>query len=794
MMTVGNKSDARNLTLGSVALMGIAAGLLGQVGGAAAAGTDAIATAEPTEVSGVIVTKEKANSENSQINLGAMTGTVKDTPQSIQIISQKLMQEQKVTSLEQALRNVPGITVAIGEGGVLNGDQFKIRGQSAQDDVYIDGLKDFGAYVRDSFDDQEVQVLKGPSAIAFGRGTTGAAINIVSRTPSLKESYEVDASAGMGEFYRGQINVDHKIDDTTAVRLAAVAFSTHEVDRNDAKSERIGVVPSIAFGLGTNTQLTVGYFFQHNNDRPDYGVPLALEGGSVVPAISTAGVAVNEVSGATARPLTELGVSRANYYGFDSDHDITNAHMLTARFTQRESNWLSFSNDARAGYYTRDFEATQSLCSSPAVSGTATTAHCVDYLQVGNPAALTTVNGPSPYTQYTYGFQDIGAAHMDGSLFGFRNQGSVGFDVNYEYNNRMSGVLVPAKPASRSAYDPSGAGTYVDEAVSTSNSLSTANARRISIGADYAAFFSDQVWLTKQISVIGALRFDHYLAKYDTVSVGGAVIGQKVDSDLLNPKVAIVYQPTKEQTYYASWAKSATPQGASVADASASVTSSALQPEKNEIYEVGAKFSVLKDRLGLDASVFQVNKNNALQPDPDDPTLLSASSGQKQRIRGVEFDITGKITKAWSVNLGYSFLDTKILSDFVTQTINGVSTQFPNTFSVGKEIYYAPKNSATLWTTYAFDGLLKGLTVGGGVTYQDRVYTNYVYVNAAGGNTYSAPDTIDYSSLIQYRWKGYSVSVNGYNLTNRLNYSQVYTNRVVPEQGRTFIFSVGADF
>jgi catecholate siderophore receptor len=789
-MTVGNRSG---LTLGSVALAGIAAGLLGRAGLAVAA-TDGTSATEPNQVSGVVVTAEKANSENAQINLGAMSGAVKDTPQSIQIISQKLMQEQKVTSLEQALRNVPGITVAIGEGGVLNGDQFKIRGQSAQDDVYIDGLKDFGAYVRDSFDDQEVQVLKGPSATAFGRGTTGAAINVVSKTPSLKEVYNVDASAGMGDYYRGQIDINHKINDTTAARLVVMDFSSHTVDRDDGKNERFGIAPSIGFGLGTNTQLTLGYFYQHNNDRPDYGIPLALEGGSVVPAISTAGVAVNELSNAFARPITELGINRSNYYGFSADHDITNAHMLTSRFSQRENDWLSFSNDARAGYYTRDFLATQSLCSSPTISGVSTTPHCIDYLQAGNPAAVVSNGGPSPYVQYTYGFQDIGAAHMDGKVFGFRNQASVGFDVNYEYNNRTAGVLVPAKATTKSVYTPSDAGSFSDQAANLVNSVATTNSRRISIGADYAGFFSDQLWLTPQISIIGALRYDRFLAKYDTVSVANVAVGQKVDSDLLDPKVAVVFQPTKEQTYYLSWAKSATPQGASVADASASVTSSALQPEKNEIYEAGMKFSVLKDRLGFDASVFQVNKNNALQPDPDDPDLLLANSGQKQRIRGVEFDVTGKITKAWSINLGYSYLDTKILSDFVTQTVNGVSTQFPNTFSVGKQIYYAPKDSATLWTTYAFDGRLKGLTVGGGVTYQSRVYTNYVYVNAAGGDTYSAPDTIDYSSLIQYKWRRYSVALNGYNLANKLNYSQVYTNRVVPEQGRTFIVSLGASF
>jgi catecholate siderophore receptor len=131
--------------------------------------------------------------------------------------------------------------------------------------------------------------------------------------------------------------------------------------------------------------------------------------------------------------------------------------------------------------------------------------------------------------------------------------------------------------------------------------------------------------------------------------------------------------------------------------------------------------------------------------------------------------------------------------------VNGVSVQIPNTFSIGKEIYYTPKNAATLWTTYAFDrqefgGVLKGLSIGGGVTYQDRVYTNYAYVNAAGGNTYSAPTQLDYSSVIQYSWSHYKLALNGYNLSNRLNYSQVYANRVLPEQGRTFVATFGVTF
>src|SRR4029078_4251222 len=127
------------------------------------------------------------------------------------------LKNQGVQTLEQALRNVPGITVAIGEGGTLSGDQCKIRGFDSKDDVYVDGLRDFGAYVRDSFNYEEVQVLKGPSGAMFGRGTTGGAVNILSKRPSLEDAMAFDVYAGNGEYYRGLADVNVVLDDTIAL-------------------------------------------------------------------------------------------------------------------------------------------------------------------------------------------------------------------------------------------------------------------------------------------------------------------------------------------------------------------------------------------------------------------------------------------------------------------------------------------------------------------------------------------------------------------------------------------------
>src|SRR6201996_8915340 len=140
--------------------------------------------------------------------------SVQDTPQAVTVITTEIMQQQATTTLGDALRNVPGITIAIGEGGTLAGDQFKINGFDAKDDVYVDGLRDFAAYTRDSFNYEQVQVLKGPSGLMFGRGTGGGAINTVSKTPLLRDNYALHVEGGNGDHFRTTADLNYALSDT----------------------------------------------------------------------------------------------------------------------------------------------------------------------------------------------------------------------------------------------------------------------------------------------------------------------------------------------------------------------------------------------------------------------------------------------------------------------------------------------------------------------------------------------------------------------------------------------------
>jgi len=292
------------------------------------------------------------------------------------------LRQQGVTSLEQALRNVPGITIAIGEGGTLAGDQFKIRGFDAKDDVYLDGLRDFGAYSRDSFNYEEVQVLQGPSGAMFGRGTSGGAINTISKSPFLENKIDFDGYIGNGEYYRALGDVNYVLGDDTAVRVTAMVAHTGVVDRDIVKSDRWGIAPTIGFGLGTDTSFTLSLVHQHDDRIPDYGLVIAQRPGSII-----------------GEPASEYGVPRKTFTAYNTDRDVSTADLITGRFNHRFNEMFTVSSDTRVGIYSRYFQYT-TVDRCDFTTGAGGTNNCSTVLFGATPtAALAGIGGGGPYDQ-----------------------------------------------------------------------------------------------------------------------------------------------------------------------------------------------------------------------------------------------------------------------------------------------------------------------------------------------------------------------------------------------------------
>ncbi len=813
------------VTHGLVAIASLAA--LGALQPAAAAETaDADAA---TLVSTVDVEGRKAPLDTHP-DLPTLTATIQDTPQAVSVIDAAQLRNQGINTLEQALRNVPGITVTIGEGGQLNGDQFKIRGFDSKDDVYVDGLRDFGVYTRDSFNYEQVQVLKGPSGAMFGRGTTGGAINTLSKRPRLEDFQTIDAYAGNGDYYRGLADINHRFGEHTAGRLALMASSTGVVDRDSIYSHRWGAAATLAFGLGTDTQFSVGYLHQSDRRRPDYGIIIVQRPGEIV-----------------ARPATEygVGVDRSNFLGFSADRDRTEADILTVRLTHKVNEKVTVTSDTRYGVYSRYFQySTLDQCN----------AACTAALFDGNPAteAFGGIGGSSPYDNDAWGLQNISTIRVDYDLGGFRNQAIFGIDVSRQENDKAfyaytlpAGIATrpaiphpivtpnPAFPAGYTLFRPVPGANLTCPATGNcttnvlgptvfSNVAATGVLESHGRATNVAAFFTDRLWLVDRVSIIGSLRLDRYTADLDSILYTGQASppgGIKSKSTLKSPRFSAVFEPADDQTLYLSWGRSETPQGTSITAAGTALTVTAkdLDPEVSRILEAGAKVRVPGTQLSATASVFRIRKDNALQTDPA-TGFLQAQSGEKQEVKGFELGLTGRVTPKWTVNAGYAYLDAKIRESFSncvvpTSTTGtptnivcpvGVTSAIPvrNTIAIGQQVVFVPKHSASLYTSYDLSDLIEGLTLGGDMSWQDRqnvVYTGRSVSYADRATLTPArlgvvPESLTLNAFAAYATGPYRFSVNVYNITDRLNYSQVFGNRATPAAGRTVIFAVGASF
>ncbi|ONG44943.1 TonB-dependent receptor, partial [Pseudoroseomonas deserti] len=682
-----------------------------------------------------------ANTLQRQAPVGRLQGTVQDTPQTINVVPREILEQQNVTTLEQALRNVPGITASIGEGnGGVNGDQFRIRGFAAQNDIYVDGLRDFGAYTRDAFTYEDVSVIKGPSGFALGTGSVGGGVAVNTRLPQLGNSYGMTATGGMGPFARGTLDINQQIGETSAIRLNLMGQYSSTVGREDVDSRRFGIAPSIAFGLGTDTTFSLHYQHYQYNNTTDAGIPL----------VSTPGTTIT-------RPATEFGLPRGTWYGTDSDRDKVQLDMLTARLSHKANDWLTLTNDTRLSIIDRDFAYSIASCDVT----------CIGNFRAGRPATATISGASAPYHQESWAIQNVAQATARFTTGAFRHELVAGIDVSYENVDRTGYGYLTSRTAA-SIFGGDGDLNLTRGAAS--------NTRETGI-TTYAGFLNERLWLTPELSLIGGVRVSRYEVDHEAVTLAtGARTDINANHTVVDPRASIVWQPTPAQTFYATYSTSTTPPGSLFTTQNSTVTNfrNNLDPERNTLWELGAKVGFFDNRLGLYGALYRIEKSNATYYDPATNGLVQSSD--EQRNQGVEIGITGQITPAWNIIANYTWMD----SETRKSSTPGL---------VGKRVSYVPENAAAVWTTYEINkGLPWNLTIGGGITWRDQVFLN-------AANTAEAPSNFSVDAMVSHRINDrLRVQVNGYNLGDALNYDAVFGSRVIPSAGRTVLFTVAAEF
>ena len=177
-----------------------------------------------------------------------------DISQSIDTVDKPALMQQNLTLVQDALRNVPGVTLNAGEGGA-HGDSINLRGLAIPDSFFLDGVRDIGQYQRDTFDSGSISVLFGPGSAVFGRGSTAGVVNSVSKQPGLAPLAELSVSAGQVDWWRGTGDFNLPINDTMAAGLTLMDQRNGEMERDQVLNRRWGIAPSLAFGIDTPTRV-----------------------------------------------------------------------------------------------------------------------------------------------------------------------------------------------------------------------------------------------------------------------------------------------------------------------------------------------------------------------------------------------------------------------------------------------------------------------------------------------------------------------------------------------------------
>jgi catecholate siderophore receptor len=548
--------------------------------------------------------------------VGKTPQLLRDIPQTITVLNREVLDAQGATTLGEALRNVPGITLSAGEGGNI-GDNVNLRGFSARTDIYIDGIRDRGQYSRETFFLDAVEVLKGPSSMLFGRGSTGGVINQVSKQPNRRESTTVGASIGTDNYYRVTADTNMPLSDSMALRVAAFG---HKADssRDIIETERYGIAPSFRLGMGEATQLTLSAIVQRREDIPDYGFPFTT-------------------GGTKANPARPVDIPEENFLGFTDDYFNQDVDIASLRISHEFSPAVTLRNQTQ--YSSARIEARPTTISFNAAQ----------QAWVRNPRKREVDDG-SLFNQtdmvITLGQGTVRHVITTGAEIG-RD------DFENQTYNTTAAVGVFNQDIVNPIYGPTPASATVAKNTYTDN-----------VGKTLAVYANEQLEIGSQWKVIAGLRWDEF--KFDTfaLNASGAVTADYEKTDTMtSARTGVVYQPDEIQTYYVSYGTSFNPSAETL---TLSEANRYLDPEENASYELGAKLSYNGGQLLITGALFRVDKDNARTTDT---TLGITTLDGDIRVQGVEFGISGDITDAWTAIAGYTYLDSEILKSVVSTEV-----------------------------------------------------------------------------------------------------------------------------
>jgi len=692
----------------------------------------------PTQAKESLLVKKSGIAKGNQ--------ALKDIPQTVTVMTEKLMNDRNLDDLREVLKTTSGVTFLAGETGE---EDVRMRGFSLQQagDIYVDGLRDAPLIERDTFNLDRVEVLKGSASMLFGKGSTGGVVNQVNKQPFLMDQNEVNLTVGNGNARRLTGDFNKQTGEDSALRINAVV---HKADNWGAAVDKKGAAASYRWGIGERDEFTASLYHLETDGRPLYSHPWMVDNGT----------STNGGSGANTKGTLVPVLDAKNFYGMASDHLRTDTTHGTLSHKHRFDQDSELKTTLRYGQYSRDLLGTQ-----------------VGFKSLTQLSDLNDNTALKRSPKARFGDSDVLQAQSDYSskfqALGFQHSLIAGVDVNHE-NARRNNSATTGLPT-----------PYADTLVGTpNNGVGITDSRVLAPTMSFKSqnlgtYVQDTVQWTDEIKLQGGLRVEHFSTTYTDAQ------GYSVDlsKTLASPRIGALWQPNANSTYYTSWGTSYNTSGdtylygvgTSLAPLTlqgtpqtlkpnANLTTLNTPPEKSRNFEVGGKWELFEGKSLLGLAFFHSEKYNERNTDVDSATNQFLLSG-KRHATGLEFNFAGRLSPAWEMFYNHTWIPNARI-DVSSATGNMLQGDRPG---------LTPEHSASLWSTYRVAPLWR---VGAGLNYRGQ---QTPLINATIHT--AAFTTVD--AMVEHTVSDNTVlKLNVSNLSNKLYIDQVYSSFYIPGTAR----------
>ena len=695
-----------------------------------------------------VVVKEKAEDPEGKDAVRATVTTIgkgkqqlRDIPQSVTVVTEKLIDDRNLDTVKEALKNTSGISFLAAEGGE---EDIRLRGFSLQatGDIFIDGMRDPAFYERDTFNLDRLEVLRGSASMLFGRGSTGGAVNQVSKQPRTIDENEITTTLGSHNYRRVTGDFNIQTGENAALRINAMVT---EADNNGAGSslDKKGIAATYRFGIGTADEFSVGLYDLENNNGMNYGMPWIRP------------TATSPVSDTTL--IDKLDPSA--YFGMGSDYNKGSAKHVTASHTHRFQDDSELKTTIRKGHFERDQRAgTVRFASGVNLSNFSD----ATVLNRGTQLKIQDLDTLYFQTDYSAKFKALGLQH---ELLAGADYADEKRQVFAARTAAQGGVTL-IKPTTT-------AGTPNDGASIAEGSRLLYQSNQFD-STGYGLYVQDLVQVAPHWKLLAGLRYDNLNGDYSTFALPTNAAGPFTTSSYtmkvseVSKRVGVLYQPNEWHSYHFSAATSFNTSGEAY---SLSANNQDIPPEQSINLELGAKLDSADKRFTTRVALFRSTK---LHERNTDPLVNLVTLSGKRHVAGFEMDMAGKLTPQWEIYGSYMWIpDANI--DIGVAGSEGQGTRPSLT----------PEHSGTVWNTYQITSQWR---VGLGVNFRGE----QTPIRNPGWtvDSYVTGDVMaEYRINDQFTLKG---NVN--NITNKLYADALYTGHYIPGAGRTVQLTLNAKF